>query len=60
MVPTLPVLASIASDNQFLPVGVDCGNGNLKLTVDHVEIRTPSYFLPIYGEHYDVPAPIKG
>ena len=60
MVSQLPQLATIASDSQLLPVGVDCGNGNLKLIVDHAEIRTPSYFLPIHGETYDIPAPIEG
>jgi len=60
MVSTLPALASLASDSQLLPTGVDCGNGNLKLIVDHAEIRTPSYFLPIHGEPYDIPAPIDG
>ncbi|GAQ00187.1 ParM/StbA family protein [Leptolyngbya sp. NIES-2104] len=60
MVLSSPKLATLASDNQFLPVGTDCGNGNLKLIVDHAEIRTPSYFLPIHGEPYDIPAPIDG
>lgn len=60
MISTLPRLASLASDSQFLPVGVDCGNGNLKLIVDHVEVRTPSYFLPIHADPYDIPAAIEG
>ncbi len=60
MVSTLPQLASLATDHQLLPVGVDCGNGNLKLIVDLAEVRTPSYFLPIHGETYDIPVPIDG
>jgi hypothetical protein len=60
MVSTLSKLATLASDDQFLPAGVDCGNGNLKLIVDHAEIRTPSYVLPIHRETYDVPAPVDG
>lgn len=60
MVSTLPQLATLASGSQLLPVGVDCGNGNLKLIVDHAEVRTPSYVLPIHGDPYDIPAPIAG
>lgn len=60
MLSSLPQLATLASDSQLLPVGVDCGNGNLKLIVDHAEVRTPSYVLPIHGDPYDIPAPIDG
>ena len=60
MVSSLPQLASLATNHHFLPAGVDCGNGNLKLIVDHAEVRTPAYFLPIHGETYDIPAPIDG
>lgn len=60
MISPFPTLATLANDSQFLPVGVDCGNGNLKLIVDHAEIRTPAYFLPIHDEPYDIPAAIEG
>ncbi|MBD1995078.1 hypothetical protein H6G00_00345 [Leptolyngbya sp. FACHB-541] len=53
-------LAANGSKCQLLPAGFDGGNGSAKLALGDAEIRIPSYFLPIHGDLYDVPASIEG
>ncbi|MEP0755706.1 hypothetical protein NDA03_26340 [Trichocoleus sp. Lan] len=44
----------------LLAVGYDGGNGSVKLIVDSVEVRIPSYVQPLHGEIYDVPESPEG